>query len=121
MKRINDQLDQRVRTALDVSRKVNDKATIVLSRCNPVKNAQFLLLSPTDTDHLRMIGNLGAEEKRIFEHAVYRVWPAGVSKFEEFEDYGQGKSFLTENFEQNSGKIKKLKGRSQEKMSGSGK
>ena len=42
-----------------------------------------------------MIGNLGAEEKRIFEHAVYRVWPAGVSKFEEFEDYGQGKSFLT--------------------------
>ena len=72
-----------MRTALDVSRKVNDKATIVLSRCNPVQNVKRLILSPTDTDHLRMIGDIGADERRIFEHAVKEVWPGGVKKYEE--------------------------------------
>ena len=83
-----------MRTALDVSRKVNDKATIVLSKCNPVHNVKRLILCPTDTDHLRMIGDIGADERRIFEHAVKEVWPGGVKKFEdkdsELESSGKG-------------------------------
>ena len=72
-----------VRTALDVSRKLNDKANIILSPCSPISNVKTLILSPTDVDHLRLIGDIGKEEEELFHKTVHEIWPGSTKKYEE--------------------------------------
>ena len=70
----------RPRAAIDVTRRQNDKATLVFHRCNPIKDVKHLMMSLTDTDHIRLIGNLGDEERKIFEFATKELWPHGTKK-----------------------------------------
>ena len=38
------------------------------------------MMSLTDTDHIRLIGDLGDEERKIFEFATKELWPHGTKK-----------------------------------------
>ena len=68
---------------MDVSRKLNDKANIIISPCSPISNVKTLILSPTDVDHLRMIGDVGKEEEALFHKTVHEIWPGSTKKYEE--------------------------------------
>ena len=68
---------------MDVSRKLNDKANIIISPCSPISNVKTLILSPTDVDHLRLIGDVGKEEEALFHKTVHEIWPGSTKKYEE--------------------------------------
>ena len=70
---------------MDVSRKLNDKANIVISPCSPITNVKTLILSPTDVDHLRMIGDIGTAEEELFHKAVHQIWPGSTKKYEKYD------------------------------------
>ena len=38
------------------------------------------MMSLTDTDHIRLIGDLGDKERQIFEVATKELWPHGIKK-----------------------------------------
>ena len=67
----------RPRTSIDVSRKVRAKGLIIFCPCEPIITMETLILSPTDTDHFRVIGHISADVEFAIKTAAAK-WPHGT-------------------------------------------
>ena len=77
----------RPRTGVDVSRTFQAKACIVFCPCAPITQLESLTISLTDTNQLRLIGNISSTEETCLQTALTQ-WPHGCKSMEYTDELG---------------------------------